>query len=423
MPVPLDEYPIHQSPLSMRYVETSDRNAYDRCYFNAHDRTGDLFLITGLGIYPNLGVIDAYATLRTRRPPALGADVGRAGRRAAEPARRSVPDRGHRAAREDPAGLRGERARARLRPDVGRIVPRGRGAAPRLAPGWSDHARRLPLRAGRHLDRGDRGRGQEDLGDARTVGSGRATGRGGSARWARRSRRHGAAEEPIDGFWWTYIPLRFEDYAIVIILQEEPDGHRVMNEAVRVWPGADRSPEQLGWPQIDIHYESGTRHPVGATVQLQERGGKPLTLEVETLGYTALNCGAGYGGDPDWGHGQWKGRELDRGRGLRHDRPRDPRAGPVRRRGPRGAAPRSTARRASASSSTRRSAATTRPTSPAGSPSPPDPGRRSAVSCGGGRGRGASCRGGARPGGRARARRGRSSGSARSRHRSARTIG
>ena len=64
MPVPLDEYPVHQLPLSMRYVGTSDRNFYDRCYFNAHDRSGKIFLITGLGVYPNLGVIDAYATVR-----------------------------------------------------------------------------------------------------------------------------------------------------------------------------------------------------------------------------------------------------------------------------------------------------------------------------------------------------------------------
>ena len=67
-PVPLDEYPIHQAPLSLRYVGSSDRNFYDRCYFNAHDRTGDLFLITGLGVYPNLGVTDAYATVRRGRP-------------------------------------------------------------------------------------------------------------------------------------------------------------------------------------------------------------------------------------------------------------------------------------------------------------------------------------------------------------------
>src|SRR6202000_1068636 len=64
MPVPLDEFPVHQTPLSMRYVDSSDRNFYDRCYFNAHDRTGDIFLITGAGIYPQLGVKDAYAVVR-----------------------------------------------------------------------------------------------------------------------------------------------------------------------------------------------------------------------------------------------------------------------------------------------------------------------------------------------------------------------
>ena len=63
-PVPLDEHPIHQAPLSLRHVPASDRNFYDRCYYNAHDRTGDIFLITGGGVYPNLGVVDAYATVR-----------------------------------------------------------------------------------------------------------------------------------------------------------------------------------------------------------------------------------------------------------------------------------------------------------------------------------------------------------------------
>ena len=61
---PLDEYPVHQTPLPMSQAGTSDKNFYDRCYFNAHDRTGDVFLITGLGNYVNLGVIDAYATVK-----------------------------------------------------------------------------------------------------------------------------------------------------------------------------------------------------------------------------------------------------------------------------------------------------------------------------------------------------------------------
>ncbi|WP_267891232.1 hypothetical protein [Streptomyces dysideae] len=30
-PVPLDEYAVHQVPLSMKHLATSDWNAYDRC--------------------------------------------------------------------------------------------------------------------------------------------------------------------------------------------------------------------------------------------------------------------------------------------------------------------------------------------------------------------------------------------------------
>ena len=63
-PVQLDEYPIHQSPLSLGRVSSTDRNFYDRNYFNAHDRTGDIFLITGFGVYPNLSVVDAFVTVR-----------------------------------------------------------------------------------------------------------------------------------------------------------------------------------------------------------------------------------------------------------------------------------------------------------------------------------------------------------------------
>lgn len=57
---PLDEYPIHQAPISMRHVVTSDRNFYDRSYFNLHASDDRLFVIFGMGQYANLGVQDAY---------------------------------------------------------------------------------------------------------------------------------------------------------------------------------------------------------------------------------------------------------------------------------------------------------------------------------------------------------------------------
>ena len=34
--------------------------------------------------------------------------------------------------------------------------------------------------------------------------------------------------------------------------------------------------------------------------------GKPVTLEIDTLGFVPLHLGPGYG-DAEWAHGQWKG--------------------------------------------------------------------------------------------------------------------
>ena len=56
---PLDEYPIHQVALPMRYVGSSDRNVYDRCIYQGVDHEADAYFITGLGVYPNLGYLSA----------------------------------------------------------------------------------------------------------------------------------------------------------------------------------------------------------------------------------------------------------------------------------------------------------------------------------------------------------------------------
>src|SRR5690349_24986410 len=61
---PLDEYPMHQVPMSFAYVGTSDRNYYDRCIYQLLDHSGETEMLTGLGVYPNLGVIDAFASVR-----------------------------------------------------------------------------------------------------------------------------------------------------------------------------------------------------------------------------------------------------------------------------------------------------------------------------------------------------------------------
>ena len=59
-----DDFPVHQSANWIAHVATSDRNFYDRYYFNAFDTSGEYMVVMGLGQYPNLGVTDAFVTVR-----------------------------------------------------------------------------------------------------------------------------------------------------------------------------------------------------------------------------------------------------------------------------------------------------------------------------------------------------------------------
>ncbi|HLX87603.1 MAG TPA: hypothetical protein VKR22_03940, partial [Acidimicrobiales bacterium] len=135
--------------------------------------------------------------------------------------------------------------------------------------------------------------------------------------------RSAAEPDPAFGFWWMYVPLRFDDFALVVIAQEDGDGERMLSDAVRVWGTASaHGPrvEQLGFPEVEIRYRPGTRHPEGAVLHLGRRG-ENIKVDIETLGFVALNCGPGYGGDPDWNHGQWRGHGFIERATVRLDDP------------------------------------------------------------------------------------------------------
>lgn len=59
-----DDFPVHQSVDFIRRVATTDRNAYDRYYFNFHSERHDTFVVVGMGVYPNLGTKDAFVLIR-----------------------------------------------------------------------------------------------------------------------------------------------------------------------------------------------------------------------------------------------------------------------------------------------------------------------------------------------------------------------
>ncbi|WP_329548804.1 hypothetical protein OG548_37720 [Streptomyces sp. NBC_01356] len=308
-PVALDEYPVHQVPLSMKHVATGDRNAYDRCIFHVFDHHGRALLIAGLGVYPNAGVIDAYATLRdgnrlhaVRASDALGDDrmnlsVGPLRILVERPLKDFVlrceadPD--------DPDGLSYEinwsadfpalwephhlqRRGGRLTLEGRRFVQAGR------CEGW--------IRVGGEEIRltGDQWTGTRD----RSWGVRPIPGEEGGRL---------ADENPTEGFHWLWCPVRFEDRFLMVVIQEDADGHRTLNDATLVRDG--QRDLQLGWPQADITYRPGTRHPTSAVIHLAHPADrKPMELGVEVLTSSPLAVGAGYPPADDWQHGTWRGR-------------------------------------------------------------------------------------------------------------------
>lgn len=310
-PVALDEYPIHQAPLSMKHVVSGDRNAYDRCIFHVFDHAGRAVLILGLGVYPNAGVIDAYATLRVgdellavRASDALTDDrmnlsVGPLSitvdvplkqltlRCAADPA--------------DPHGLSYDITWTAEFPAV-----------------WEPHhvqrrGDRLMLEGRRFVQAGQVTGTIRAKGEEFTLTPGEWTGTRDRS-WGVRpipGEEGGRAAEEYrpEGFHWLWIPVRFEDRFVMVIAQEDADGHRTLNEAVQVFPeGSGRHDVQLGWPHTEIRYRPGSRHPERAVVHLTDPSRKPLELGVEILNSSPLAIGAGYPPAGDWQHGTWQGR-------------------------------------------------------------------------------------------------------------------
>ena len=300
---PLDEYPLHQVPLPVTWAGSSDRNFYDRSYFNAHDRSGEIFVITGLGYYPNLGTKDAFVLIRRGDEQTavhlgdpidddrLHQHVGAYRVEVLEPLHRL------RIVLEETEGIgldltwEGSFDVLQEQPHVMRAGSRVTLNAQRFAQvgTWSGtilvDGQEIAVTPDRWVGSRDRSWGIRPVGDAAPEGA--------------------PADPPFEGMWWTYVPMRFEEYAVVLILQEDPDGYRTLNDCHRVW--RDGRVEQLGWPQVDVHYASGTRVPTGASITCTTPEGKPVRLEVESLLPVPIHIGGGYGGDPDWLHGQWKG--------------------------------------------------------------------------------------------------------------------
>jgi hypothetical protein len=300
-----DDFPVHQAAELVRHPATSDRNFYDRYYFNIHPSSGEWFAIFGMGQYPNLGVTDAFVDVRigeeqhivrASSPLRDRADtsVGPLRVEVLEPLRRLrvvVEEAGHSVGLDatwDGQGPAVEEPRQFLRSeervvfDTLRLAQTGRWSGTLEVAG-----NRYALDPARCWGSRDRSWGVRPVGEPEPDGIRRGV-------------------NVLAGMW-NYFPMQFADHSIFYICHERDDGTRPLVQAERVWADASRAPERLGPVHHEHELRPGTRMLARSRLRFPE-----AALEVECVPLLAsyLSVGTGYGLDSDWRHGMYQGPET-----------------------------------------------------------------------------------------------------------------
>ena len=307
----MDDYPLHQVAETIRHVGTSDRNFYDRYYFNLHACSGDLFMVLGMGQYPNLGVQDAFAVVRRDTKHR----VVRASRTLDDRMDTSVgPFRievveGLRMLRfiieDNEHGIVGDlhwegampafeeprhyiRKYGRVLFDTMRFAQTGYWTGELEIAG-----ERIAVSPDRFWGTRDRSWGVRPVGEPEAPGI-----------------RQG--EMQMEGMW-NYAPMQFDDFSILYIVQQTNAGERVMEEAVRIWHDADRGFEWLGRPDHDHVFRPGSRYVERSVLRFPDAPGGGFEVKVTPLLECYVGIGTGYGFDPDWRHGMYQGELVVQG--------------------------------------------------------------------------------------------------------------
>jgi len=301
---PLDDLPIHQIAEPIAAVGTSDRNFYNRYYFNLFCCDEPLFVTAGLGQYPNLGVVDGFAAATVD------------GAQYVVRASRELGDRRDTAV--GPISVEVLEGLQRLRLRVGgegplRLDATWTGAIPAFQEAHHTNRRgpRLTTDTCRFAQTGSWEGSLEINGRPYTMTPDRW--------WGGRDRSWGVRPvgepEPAGrwaggdhGFLWLYSTMQFADFTVLCIVQEDRAGFRSLEQTARIWPSdSGRPPEPLGPLEHTLEFEPGTRRVAHATITFHPAVGEALTVEVDPVGASYLALGTGYGMDADWRHGMYQG--------------------------------------------------------------------------------------------------------------------
>ena len=307
---PMDEFLAHQTGETFDHVFTSDRNFYDRYYFNMHPMGDELFLIAGMGQYPNLGTMDAFVSIShghtiyvVRASRELGSNrmdtsVGPFRVEIIESLKRvrvvCEPNEwglsfylifdGRVPAVEEPRTFQ-RQPHGRVTMDTSRYSQVGAWTGTLEAAGQTYDITPDAWRGARDHSWGVRGVGEPEPPGIRI-----------------KSVLQGF------GFFHTWIPLQLDDCLLKLFAEEDMNGERLVEESVKIHTfEAGGQIEPMGPPHFDYAYRPGTRELERAVIELEDPSGKPLRVVATPLRTVYLAAGSGYIPQPDWAHGMYQG--------------------------------------------------------------------------------------------------------------------
>jgi len=307
-----DDYPIHPTPEPIAHPATTDRNVYDRYWFNGYASDGEFYFGIGMGLYPHRGILDGgFSIVRdgvqhsfhaSRRAPADPSEttIGPFSIEVLEPMKRvrvvlapnstgiecDLVFTARTACVEE--GRQTRRYGARIFMDATRFAQYGR---------WQGVVRydgkELPIDGARVFGTKDRSWGIRPIGAPEM---------------------DGAPRLEMPQFFFLWAPLQWKDRCTHFATFEEADGRAWHQDGAIVpayedaaaIPGVnDPAIRSMARVEHALEYVPGTRRTRRARLALVERDGGRHEIEIESL-LTFQMKGIGYQ-HPEWGHGYWKG--------------------------------------------------------------------------------------------------------------------
>jgi len=307
----LDDFPIHQTPEPIAHPATSDRNVYDRTWYNGYTADGSLYFALGIAVYPHRGILDCafsvvtggkqYCFYGSRRAPAERTEM------LVGPFRLEVL-----------APMR--RARIVLEPNESGLSCDLTFSARTAS---IQEARQVLWSGARRIMDSTRfdqfGRwsgtiqtpGGEIMVDERTCYG--TKDRSWGVRMLGEPESGGAPKLP-GSIFFLWAPIFWDDHISHAIFFDGAKGEALVREGITaplyenedVIPGVeDGRDRRMATAHHRVTYHQGTRLARSAEIDLVDHDGATRTIALDPILKFQMK-GLGYG-HPEWGHGMWKG--------------------------------------------------------------------------------------------------------------------